>query len=215
MLTEFAALRDISADIWLVTEHCVQGINVLITVKCFAHMFPNTHSWYHSMSARPEEAVSYRCQYPCWPLSLPPPLHTHGTGGLSPRTKKWGLSVEKRQPNILCTMESGRQVQLVHTLLYTLYIPLCLKTMLELHTHMGYLVMPVCSWWSYVLRDFLLLLPPCWLRNKPLEGHLWQRSSSCKIDGSPKTFNSFLEVNKPTAVNKLGLQPATAWDLYH
>lgn len=40
-------------------------------------MFPNTHSWYHSMSARSEEAVSRRCQYPCWPCSLPPkPLHT-------------------------------------------------------------------------------------------------------------------------------------------
>lgn len=53
-----------SVETQLVLSVCAQGINVLISVKCFAHMFPNTHSWYHSMSARPEEAVSYRCQYP-------------------------------------------------------------------------------------------------------------------------------------------------------
>lgn len=64
--SECAALLDITLQTaydWS-PEHRAQRINVLISVKCFAHMFPSTHSWYHSMSARPEEAVSYRCQYP-------------------------------------------------------------------------------------------------------------------------------------------------------
>ncbi len=103
--SQSAAQHDVSLYIRLVPEHRAQRINVLISIKCFAHMFPNTHSRYHSMSARPEEAVSYRCQYPHWPFSLPPPLHTHGTGGLSPRTKEWGVSVENRHPNIPVTME--------------------------------------------------------------------------------------------------------------
>lgn len=107
---------NVSEDMWLVPEHRAQRINVLISVKCIAHMFSNTHSWYHSMSARPEEAVSYRCQYPRWPLSLPPPLHAHGTGGLSPRTKEWGVFCGgQATKHSRHNGESGWQVQLVHT----------------------------------------------------------------------------------------------------
>lgn len=86
-----ATLLDITQPKQLIPERCAQQVNVLISVKCFAHMFLNTHSWYHSMSAHPEEAVSYRCQYPpADPSPSPQTQHPHGTGGLSPRTKDLG-----------------------------------------------------------------------------------------------------------------------------
>ena len=88
IITESSVLLDISLDIRVIPERRAQSINVLISAKCSANMFPNTHSWYHSMSARREEAVSYRCQYPQWPRSLPPPLHAWHWRIAPPRNKR-------------------------------------------------------------------------------------------------------------------------------
>lgn len=72
-------------------------------------MFPNTRSWSPSVSARPEEAVSYRCQDPHWPLSLPQALHR---GGLCPENKGLGGGLLWR--NGKQTFLSQWQVELGH-----------------------------------------------------------------------------------------------------
>lgn len=188
-------LRDVSRDIW--PEHRGQRINVLISVKCFAHMFPNTHSWYHSRSACPEEAVSYRCQYPRWPLSLPPaPPHTWHWRIVPQNKGTGGFCGEQATKHSCHNGESGRQVQLVHTLKRGLCkTPLCLKTKLELHSPLGCLVTAPSPWQCCILREFLLLsalLLPCCPRRKPLQGH-------CRADTLPDWWLPHLLKNLKTS----------------
>lgn len=142
-----------------------------------AFIFPNTNSWYHSMlqlAACTEEAASYRCQYPCWPLSLPQPQHPHGTGGLSCRTKEWGFLRRTGNRTFLSQWREWPAGSIItHFKLCPTWAHCAGKQSCSSTFEWGRLVLPVCSWESCVLREFLLfsaLLLTCCSINKHLKG---------------------------------------------
>lgn len=152
-------------------------------------MFLNSHSWYHSMSARPEEAVSYRCQSPRWPSPSPQTRHTN--------TWHWRMRfvppLEQRNGGFL--WRTGNQTFLTQWGEWSAgSISTHFKrssmdpTELQHKAPMGCWVMPMCSRWSYALREFQLLSALLPFRNEALEGHLGQR-----LMGSSLSKNFALE----------------------
>lgn len=139
-------------------------------------MFLNTHSGYHSMSARPEEAVSYRCQSPRWPS--PSPQHstqTHGTGGLEdcpPLGQRNGGFLWRTGNQTFLTQWREWSAGSISTHFKVSSID---PTELQHKAPMGCWVMPMCSWWPYVLTEFQLLSALLPLRNtwRTLGGKDW------------------------------------------
>lgn len=92
---------------------------------------------------------------PADPAPSPPNHCTHGTGGLSPQNKGvGGFCGGRATKHSRYNGESGRQVQLAHTLNCSLF----LNKAEPPHSN-GVFGDAVCSWHYGILREFLLLSP--------------------------------------------------------
>lgn len=158
-----------------VPKHQAQRINVLISVKCFAHMFPNTHSWYHSMSARPEEAVSRRCQYPRWPCSLPPTIAHMALKDCPPEQRSGGFLWRTGNQTFLLQWGEWPAGSISKHFKQFSIQTHCSWTKLDHRTPMGLFGDAACSRCYGILREFLLLsalfvpvLPEKWSTWRPL-----------------------------------------------